>query len=125
MKELIEKIRKFHNKFSYYDESLEQVISIIQEQESKPFNPLKINENFTTGLISDNIFFSLFLDGLLYKGNRYDLLFIELNKDTSLYTISLEFFEEKELNGLSLIENIKIPNHRFGVELLQNLGVIE
>lgn len=124
MKELIEKIKELQDVFKFHccQVTCEQIIGMIQEQESKPFNPVEC------GLIFDND-----------ENAEHDGWFIERQYENNkiLRTVLTHVFDNKySLHVQAFINNqwvfqfyviniIKIPNHRFGVELLRNLGVIE
>lgn len=124
MKELIEKIKELQDVFKFHccQVTCEQIIGMIQEQESKPFNPVEC------GLIFDND-----------ENAEHDGWFIERQYENNkiLRTVLTHVFDNKySLHVQAFINNqwvfqfyviniIKIPNHRQGVELLRNLGVIE
>lgn len=107
------------------------LIKAFNEEENKPFDPLQLSDEFIDcGLIEldEGVFYcwSLFLDGFLYQNKKYEHLVIYQNKN-DLYTFALEFDEERQLKepNVDIVKDVEIPNHRFGKELLQNLGVIE
>lgn len=123
MKELIEKIKELQDVFKFHccQVTCEQIIGMIQEQESNSFNPVEL------GLIFDDD-----------ENAGHDSWFIDQqHKDKILRTVLTHVFDNKySLHVQAFINNkwvfqfyviniIKIPNHRFGVELLRNLGVIE
>lgn len=133
MKEIIEKIKELQNSLHSHccQVTCAQIIEIIEKEENKPFDPLQLSDEFIDcGLIEldEGVFYcwSLFLDGLLYLNKKYDYLVIYQNKN-DLYTFALEFDEERQLKepNIDIVKDVRIPNHRFGEELLKNLGVIE
>lgn len=119
MKELIKKItnlKKDDETFSAgsYDKALYDVLDIIKEQESKPFDSLELGFDVD---YYDN-------EEIRYtKRNKKTSTSINYDKDYQTYFISNYIFNNPAF--LYEVKNIKIPNHRFGVELLRNLGVIE
>ena len=125
MKELIEKMKELQDgfKFNCCQFTCEQILEVIEVQELKTFNPVEagffITET-TLRILSENI--------------NIDILEFDFKKDQKTYLIRLFKKESKiwiqhkyagEANYKMLVDLIKIPNHRFGVELLKNLGVIE
>ena len=135
MKELIEKIKEISTKYKSYTsnemiihannrgvvQGIELCLKEIQEQESKPFNPVEL------GLIFDDD-----------ENAGHDSWFIDQqHKDKILRTVLIHVFDNKYSLHVEAFRNnkwvfqfyviniIKIPNHRQGVELLRNLGVIE
>ena len=133
MKEIIKKTKELQNILHSHccQVTCLQVIGMIEKDESKPFDSLRLSEEFVDcGLIEldegDFYCWSLFLDGLLYQNKKYEHLVIYQNKN-DLYTFALEFDEERQLKepNIDIVKDVRISNHRFGVELLQNLGVIE
>ncbi len=122
MKELIENVRnlKTSGNFSMnpYDKALNDVLGIIQEQESKPFNPTELG--FKVEFNKDGkIKYWILEKGL----NKYKIY----HHRDNLFSITFENYHSEISNYLdvNVVNIIKIPNHRFGVELLINLGVIE
>lgn len=122
MKELIEKIKELQDAFKFHccQVTCSQIIGMIEDQELKPFTPTEC------GLIFDD------------DENGEHRWFIERQyKDKTLRTILNHVFDNKYsvcvyafINNqwvfqFYVINIIKIPNHRQGVELLRNLGVIE
>lgn len=108
MKELIEKIKELQDVFKFHccQVTCEQIIGMIQEQESKPFNPLEL------GFI------------LNYSFNKEYPYKVYYNEDKQGYFEIADCGNNSfKLTGIPRF--IKIPNHRFGVELLRNLGVID
>lgn len=124
MKELIEKINKELKGDDWeLHYGLNKAIEIIEEQESRPFDPLELGFNYTE-----------ITSKLLNKEPNIDVLEFKLIKTNQEYR--LRFFKKEsqiwifnkfnhEIKYTLLVNFIKIPNHRFGKELLQNLGVIE
>ncbi len=110
MKELIEKIKKIQDVFKFHccQVTCEQIIGMIEDQESKPFNPLELG--FKKEFESDR-------ESVFYKTMNNRIIF---DKTKDIYLIDVYKF-----NIYSEVKNIRIPNHRQGVELLRNLGVIE
>ena len=122
MKELIEKIKEISTKYKSYTSNeiiiyasnrgvvkgVELCINEIQGQESKPFNPLELG--FKKEFESDR-------ESVFYKTMNNRIIF---DKTKDIYLIDVYKF-----NIYSEVKNIRIPNHRQGVELLRNLGVIE
>lgn len=116
MKELIEKIKELQDVFKFHccQVTCEQIIGMIQEQESKPFNPVECGFDVD---YYDN-------EEIRYtKRNKKTSTSINYDKDYQTYFISNYVFNNPAF--LYELKNIRIPNHRFGVELLRNLGVIE
>lgn len=119
MKELIEKIKEVLSIWNplaspAYDKALYDVLDIIKEQESKPFDSLELGFDVD---YYDN-------EEIRYtKRNKKTSTSINYDKDYQTYFISNYIFNNPAF--LYEVKNIKIPNHRFGVELLRNLGVIE
>lgn len=125
MKQLIKKIKKLQNALTShcYQVTLLQVLGMIEEDEKKSFNPLEL------GFIYTEI-----TSKLLNKEPNIDVLEFELIKTNQEYR--LRFFKKDskiwifnkfnhEIKYTLLVNLIKIPNHRFGKELLKNLGVIK
>lgn len=132
MKQLIEKINKLQDGFKFHcyqvtcsqKVTCSQIIGMIQEQESKPFNPVEAGffiTEATLNLLREDFF-------------NIDILEFDLKKDNKKYLMRLFKKESKiwiqykytgEENYKMLVDLIKIPNHRQGVELLRNLGVID
>ena len=113
MKELIEKIKEIISIWNpladpAYDKALYDVLDIIETLESKEFNPCELG--FKNKFDSDR-------ESIFYKTMNNRIIF---DKTKELYSIDVYKF-----NIYSELKNIKIPNHRFGVELLRNLGVID
>ena len=136
MKELIEKIKEISTKYKSYTSNeiiiyasnrgvvkgVELCINEIQGQESKPFNPLEL------GLIYDNDE-NAEHDGWFitkqYENNR-TLRTVLIHAFDNKYSLHVEAFRNnKWVFQFYVINVITIPNHRQGVELLRNLGVIE
>jgi len=120
MKELIEKIKKIKY-MDYYDceSALDRALELIKEEENKPFNPelLEIEElNFSD------------VDFFVYQpeNKTTQFLLMTTNKKNRI-DWSIASWSKKDKAPREPIFNfkIKIPSHRFGVELLKNLGVIE
>lgn len=96
---------------------LKILLKNIQEQESKPFDPLKLGlinmgtiDNYTTYLFPDE------------EGGFY------LEEDICLFSDKVDdyFIWSLYRDGMQdPFNNLVIPNHRFGKELLKNLGVID
>lgn len=110
MKELIEKIKEieFYSNEDECRSGLARAREIICEQESKEFKPCELG--FKKKFDSDR-------ESIFYKTMNNRIIF---DKTKELYSIDVYKF-----NIYSELKNIRIPNHRFGVELLRNLGVIE
>jgi len=122
MKELIEKINQLQDVLNHShccQVTCEQIIEIIEHQESKPFNPCELD-------------FELDDKKRYYKINSGLIIVIE--KDEKENSFILQSFDKShsfnENNLTKLLEEgeclrymyFKAPNHRFGVELLKNLG---
>lgn len=115
MKELIEKIKELQDGFKFHccQVTCEQIIGMIEDQESKPFNPLECG--FVLDY-DDN-------EEIRYtKRNKKTSTSITFDKDHERYFISNYVFSGAFYHEA---KNIIIPNHRQGVELLRNLGVID
>lgn len=134
MKELIEKIKEKINELKEaHDEifnpthirqvTCEQILRMIEDQESKPFNPAEAGFFMTETTLR-----------ILNKGRYIDILEFYFKKDSKTYL--MRFFEKESKIWIQykytgedkykmLVDIIKIPNHRFGVELLKNLGVVD
>ncbi len=125
MKELIKKIKEIQSTLTYHDDQviLEQVIGMIQEQESKQFNPLELGFGISTRTLDHLVFTEKpdFFTYILEKKNIEYSLTLVFNKSFWLHKTIKDNDDKSSL----LFDNIKIPNHRFGVELLKNLGVID
>ena len=124
MKELIEKIKELQDVFKFHccQVTCEQIIGMIQEQESKPFNPVEC------GLIYDNDE-NAEHDGWFitkqYENNR-TLRTVLIHAFDNKYSICVQaFINNQWVFQFYVINIITILNHRQGVELLRNLGVIE
>lgn len=127
MKELIEKIKEISTKYKSYTsnemiihannrgvvQGIELCLKEIQEQESKPFNPVE----FGFDVDIDDSFEIRYT-----KRNKKNSTSITFDKEHEMYFISNYVFSTVFSHEA---KNIIIPNHRFGVELLRNLGVIE
>lgn len=124
MKELIEKIKELQDVFKFHccQVTCEQIIGMIQEQESKPFNPVEAGFFITETTLR-----------ILSKDINIDILEFDFKKEQKTYL--MRFFKKESKIWIQhkyagerykmLVDLIKIPNHQFGVELLQNLGIIE
>jgi hypothetical protein len=112
MKELIEKIKELRqNPYSEYErlshnKAIDEILNIIQEQELKPFNPVEC------GFILNDSFNKEYPYKVYYNEDKQGYFEIADCGNNSF-----------KLTGIQPL--IKIPNHRQGVELLRNLGVIE
>lgn len=113
MKELKEKIKELRNKpYSEYErlshnKAIDDILRLIEEEENKPFDPLELG--FKIDWQDDCEICYTILEKIIW---------FDLRKNT--YTISYNNYPVHiQTSGL------KIPNHRFGVELLKNLRVIE
>lgn len=128
MKELIEKIKELRQKpYSEYErlshnKAVDEVLNIIQEQESKPFNPVELGFEVEFNKEGQKEYF------LRYKNGYYKL---EAYNQDNFFRLSTYIKHKPEFAHLGYPSTykeyitIKIPSHRFGVELLRNLGVIE
>jgi len=123
MKELIEKIKELRqNPYSEYErlshnKAIDEILNIIQEQESKTFNPVECG--FKVELNKDGkIEYWILEKGL----NKYKIY----HHRNNLFSITFENYHSKISNYLdvNVVNIIKIPNHHFGVELLKNLGLL-
>lgn len=125
MKELIEKIKELQDVFKFHccQVTCEQILGMIEDQELKTFNPVEAGFFITETTLR-----------ILSEDINIDLLEFDFKKDQKTYLMRLFKKESKiwilhkyagEENYKMLVDLIKIPNHRFGVELLQNLGIIE
>lgn len=103
-------------------ESLNNFLKEIQEQESKPFNPVEC------GLIFDddeNAEHDGWFITKQYENNK-TLRTVLIHVFDNKYSICVQaFITNKWVFQFYVINVITIPNHRQGVELLRNLGVIE
>lgn len=124
MKQIIENLQQAieENNGCEYHYGLEEAIRIIQAFESKPFDPellgfelTKASQDVLNRYPDYNVLEYFFL-----KEEEY---LIRYFKDESKIWILYRFNATE--NFKVLITLIKIPSHRFGVELLRNLGVIE
>jgi hypothetical protein len=125
MKELIEKIKELQDGFKFHccQVTCEQIIGMIEDQESKPFNPLECGFNISTRTLDHLVFTKEpdFITYILKKPNvQYSLTLFNVNKT---FQINRKYNDDEE--SRQLFYDMKIPNHRQGGELLQNLGVIE
>lgn len=120
MKELIEKINSYNfdnlesvedfYQIEEFKQAILQDLEKIQEQESKEFNPVEI----------------LKFDGMVSYENKEKTFFMQHIIDNLWHVcFSVPKMSEYQTSYSEVKFNIKIPNHRFGVELLKNLGVIE
>ena len=120
MKELIEKIKELQDAFKFHccQVTCEQILGMIEDQESKPFNPelLGIQE---LGIID--------IDYFVYQSENKttDFCLIRPKGNKTDWDISAWYKKDKVPRDAIFSIKIKIPNHRQGVELLRNLGVIE
>lgn len=130
MKQLIEKINKLQDGFKFHcyqvtcsqKVTCSQIIGMIQEQESKPFNPVECG-------------FEIDDKERYYKINSGLVIVIEKDeKENSFILQSFVKSHSFDVNNLiKLLEEgecltymyFTAPNHRQGVELLRNLGKIE
>jgi len=105
-----------------YDSAIDSIVELIQDQENKPFDPVEC------GLIFDNDV-NAEHDGWIKEFRAYGMLnrYILIRVTNDDYCLSIQ-----QLNSSNewwyyenIVKSIKIPNHRQGVELLRNLGVIE
>lgn len=85
---------------------------LIEKQEEKLFNPLEL------GFIEVPMMYPE--DVAVYQKYNYELKLLKHSNYWLIYK-----FNEITNDEFYLTRMIKIPNHRFGKELLQNLGVIE
>jgi len=116
MKKIIEKIKELQDGLNFgignlnhcCQVALEQVLGIIQEEENRPFEPEYLG--FKKEYENDR-------ESVFYKTMNNRIIF---DKKKELYSIDVYKF-----NIYSELKNIRIPNHRQGVELLRNLGVID
>lgn len=127
MKELIENINK---KITNYKKTKEQRnestlgdlyllahleilkdLEKIQQQEEKPFDPLVL------GFIEVPM---MYPEDVATYQKYYELKLLKHSNRWLIYKFNGIINDEFYLTRM-----IKIPNHRFGVELLQNLGVID
>lgn len=109
MKELIEKIKELQDVFKFHccQVTFNQIIGMIEDQESKPFNPVECG-------------FMMYPEDVgVYEKNYYRLRLLKFNN-----VWLIEKFNKIINDEITLVRLIKIPNHRFGVELLRNLGVL-
>jgi hypothetical protein len=108
MKELIEKIKELQDAFKFHccQVTCSQIIGMIEDQESKPFNPIEC------GFILNDSFNKEYPYKVYYNEDKQGYFEIADCGNNSF-----------KLTGIQPL--IKIPNHRQGVELLRNLGVIE
>ena len=100
-----------------YDKALYDVLDIIQEQESKPFNPLECGFVVEFNKEGQKEYF------LRYGNGHYKLQIQE--KFVRLSTYVKHKPELVQLGYPAPYKDyitIRIPNHRQGVELLRNLG---
>jgi hypothetical protein len=122
MKELIEKINKELKGDDWeLHYGLNKAIEIIEEQESRPFDPLELG--FIDVDDKDGEHDGWFINKII-ENNVYRALLIHVFNDN--YSLCNQKLNNEEwVYQFDIINIIKIPNHRFGKELLQNLGVIE
>lgn len=114
MKDLIEMLERIKNKMSLINtkDILDSVILLIKEKESKAFNPLEKQLGFE---LNNNIYTKIFSDDFVCNLQKCY---------TDEFKWYLILYKNEVLNPIITLM-IKIPNHRQGVELLRNLGVID
>jgi hypothetical protein len=135
MKELIEKIK---NTISSHKQALKdrgedelgdlyslaylEILKELEKQENKPFNPIECGFTLEFTKEGQKEYF------LSYKDGHYKL---DFDPYKNFYRLSTYIKHKPEFAYLGYPSpykhyvTIKIPSHRFGVELLKNLGVIE
>lgn len=101
------------------------ILNDIKKEENIVFNPMNAHncfEHLGSTYFEDKLCdtHKLFLDNYKYQNGVYNDLII-YQDENNLYTLVLTNFEDDDL---VLVRDIKIPNHRQGVELLFNLDVI-
>ena len=122
MKELIQKIKELQDGFKFHccQVTCEQIIGMIEEQESKPFNPCECGLIFDDEYAEQDVWFII----SHFEYTKLRLVLVHILDNT--YSICVQsFIKNQWVFQFDVIRNIKIPNHRQGVELLRNLGVIE
>lgn len=114
MKELIEKIKELQDVFKFHccQVTCEQILGMIEDQESKPFNPVECGFTEIDMMYPEDV--------AVYEKNYYRLKLLKFNN-----VWLIEQFNKIINDEITLVRFIKIPNHRQGVELLRNLGVID
>lgn len=108
MKELIEKIKELQDVLNHShccQVVCSQIIGMIENQESKPFNPLELG-------------FEMSLSFIKLPNKSY-------SKNTEKGCFEINHFNNGLFKVTGIQQLIKIPNHRQGVELLRNLGIID
>lgn len=125
MKELIEKIKEieFYSNEDECRDGLARARQIICEQEEKPFNPLELGFELSIRCLDHLVWTNLnCLEFILLKGNyKYYLKLLKKESQIWIFREDITYDDASK----TILEPIFIPSHRFGVELLQNLGVIE
>lgn len=118
IKELLRRSKNFSSPTNEYNAGcsygIERCLEEIQKQESKPFDPLELG-------------FELDENKHFYKNVSNIHYLIEPLKTSNVFILKQYIKPNYELDYPSSYNDIpfKAPNHRQGVELLQNLGVIE
>ncbi len=125
MKELIEKANSLQETLNYDNTELNhccqlainEIVDIIQEQESKSFNPVECG--FTQ--LDDKEF-------IKYQSEKeyYIMTFRQKTEHFEAFMYIHIVCEYKKSNPKQiLLPTINVKNHRFAIELLQGLGLIK
>lgn len=115
MKNLIETLKRIKNKMTISNtiDILNSVIFLIEQNELKQFNPIEIGFE-----LNDNIYYKKFSEGFICSIQKCHL------GEFEWYLLLYKNYKNKVVNPITTLM-ITIPNHRQGVELLRNLGVVE
>lgn len=102
---------------------LKILLKNIQEKEEKPFNPLELGFELSIRCLDHLVWTNLnCLEFILLKGNyKYYLRLLKKESQIWIFREDITYDDASK----TILEPIFIPSHRFGVELLQNLRVIE
>lgn len=123
MKELIEKIKELQDVLNHShccQVTCSQIIEIIEHQESKPFNPVELGfKEFD----EDREKYIKYRDDS--KKEYYILNFCKKTENSPAFFYINIVSEYGKRKTCPLLPITNVPNHRFGVELLKNLGIIE
>jgi len=119
MKEIIKKIKELQDSLHSHccQVTCEQIIGMIEEEETKPFDPELLG--FIRYHPDDNEYIKL-----INEWKEYYILTFHKDTEHPQPFLMLEMIGYGGKRKVSL-GPVSVPNHRFGVELLKNLGVIE
>lgn len=115
---LLKRSKNYYSPTNHYNQGInygiERCIEEIQKIENKPFDPEELGFKLTA---ESKIFSSDFVGIFEYYGANYKIRY--LKEEDEIWIVIVDLNTEKLVCDL-----IKIPNHRFGKELLKNLGII-